>query len=197
MRKIIVLSMITLDGVIQGPGGREEDTENEFSYGGWSAPFTDEIYQQTVRNELQPAEYLLGRKTFEIWENYWPHHGEFWPAINTNAKYVLSGSRTSSDWNNSHFIKNIDDIRNLKNTDGADIHIWGSSEVVHLLLEHELADVLRLKIHPIILGKGKRLFNDKATPAAFTLTEHKVTTTGVILATYTRAGDVQTKDVTG
>src|SRR5690349_13950364 len=102
MRKIIVLSMITLDGVIQAPGGPEEDTSNGFAYGGWAAPYGDEAVRKVVQNELgQPVEYLLGRKTFEIWENYWPLHADFWPGINEGTKYVLSGTRKTSDWKNT------------------------------------------------------------------------------------------------
>ena len=192
MRKIIVLSMISLDGVMQAPGGPKEDVAGGFKYGGWSAPYGDEIYEQVVRKELEPADYLLGRKTFNIWENYWPAHADFWPGINEGTKYVLSRARKKSDWKNSVFIKNVADIKKIKKTKGADIHVWGSSELVHLLLKHDLVDELRLKIHPLTLGKGKKLFDKGAIPAAFTLMESIVTTTGVIIAAYKRAGKVKT-----
>jgi dihydrofolate reductase len=195
MRKIIVLSMITLDGVMQAPGGPEEDRSGGFTFGGWTAPFGDETYSKVVRAELRPADYILGRKTFDIWEAYWPQHGDFWPGINEGMKYVLSTTRKSSDWKNSVFINSISDIQELKKSDGRDIHVWGSSEVVHLLLQHDLADELHLKIHPVILGKGKKLFDNNAVPAAFTLTDTTVTSTGVIIANYTRAGDVKTGSV--
>lgn len=188
--------MISLDGVIQAPGGPEEDTSGGFRYGGWTGGYSDEAYSKAVQEELEPAEYLLGRKTFEIWENYWPHHGDFWPAINEGTKYVLSSSRNQSDWNKSVFLKNVSEIKELKKTDGPDIHVWGSSEVVHLLLENDLVDVLRLKIHPLILGKGKKLFADEAQAGAYTLEESTVTSKGVILANYKRAGEVQTKQIT-
>jgi len=187
-----VLSMITLDGVMQAPGGPEEDTSGAFKYGGWTAPYGDETYGKAVRKELQPADYLLGRKTFEIWENYWPEHRDFWPGINDGMKYVLSKTRKNSDWKNSVFIEGLADIRELKNSEGGDIQVWGSSEIIHLLLKNDLVDELRLKIHPLTLGKGKKLFDNDAFPAAFTLTESTVTTTGVILANYKRDGEVKT-----
>jgi dihydrofolate reductase len=192
MRKIIVLSMITLDGVMQAPGGPEEDPSEGFKYGGWTAPYSDEVYRKVVREELKPAEYLLGRKTFEIWENYWPEHADFWPGINDGTKYVLSKTRKESAWKNSVFVGSVADIKTLKNTEGSDIHIWGSSELVHLLLKNSLVDELRLKIHPVILGGGKKLFDVGVTPAAFTLKESIVTTTGVIITHYKRAGEVKT-----
>lgn len=192
MRKIIVLSMITLDGVMQAPGGPEEDTSSNFKYGGWTEPYGDEIFSKAVHEELKPAEYLLGRKTFEIWENYWPEHADFWPGINDGTKYILSNTRDTSNWKNSVFIKDLKDIKKIKNSEGSDIHVWGSSEVVHLLLKHDLVDELRLKIHPLTLGKGKKLYDGDAFPAAFTLTGSTVTTKGVILANYKRAGDVKT-----
>lgn len=192
MRKIIILSMISLDGVMQAPGAPEEDTSGGFKYGGWTAPLSDEIYGKAVQKELSPADYILGRKTFEIWENYWPHHNDFWPGINEGMKYVISNTRNSSDWKNTRFIKTVDDIKELKNSNGADLHVWGSSELVHLLLKHDLADELKLKIHPIILGEGKKLFDNGVSPSAFTLTENIITSTGVIIAYYKRAGNVQT-----
>jgi dihydrofolate reductase len=196
MRKIIVLSMISLDGILQAPGGPEEDRSENFEFGGWTAPYNDETYDNAVQNELKPADYLLGRKTFEIWENYWPEHRDFWPGINDGTKYVLSNSREKSDWENSAFIKNLEDIKELKNSEGSDIQVWGSSELIHLLLQHDLVDELRLKIHPLLLGKGKKLFNDTINPLAFKLTDTTVTTTGVILSNYIRNGKVETGDLT-
>ena len=195
MRKIIVLSMITLDGVMQGPGGPGEDTSGGFEYGGWVAPFDDEVYGETVEKELQQADYLLGRKTFEIWENYWPQHADYWPGINEGTKYVLSGTRDQSDWKNTVFLRSLNDIGKLKNSEGSDLQVWGSSEIVQLLLKNDLVDELRLKIHPLLLGKGKKLFDDGAMPAAFTLTESVVSSKGVIIAAYGRAGEVETGSV--
>jgi dihydrofolate reductase len=197
MRKIVVLSMITLDGVMQAPGGPKEDPSGGFKYGGWVEPYSDKVYDKVVQKELKPADYLLGRKTFEIWAGYWPEHGDFWPGINEGTKYVFSKSMKKSDpmvtgWKNSVVIKNLADIKKIKNSKGADLQVWGSSELVHLLLKNDLVDELRLKIHPLTLGKGKNLFNNGPIPAAFTLIESIVTSTGVIIAHYKRAGKVKT-----
>jgi dihydrofolate reductase len=195
MRKIIVLSMITLDGVMQAPGAPEEDTSGGFKYGGWVAPYFDEAYGKVVEKELKPADYLLGRKTFEIWEGYWPEHADFWPGINDGTKYVLSKTRKKSDWKNSVFLKSLADIKKLKTSKGSDIQVWGSGELVQLLMKNDLVDELRLKIHPVTLGKGKKLLDNGAIPAAFTLIESLVTPSGVIIATYKRAGKVKTGTV--
>jgi len=200
MRKIIVLSMISLDGVMQAPGGPEEDTSGGFKYGGWVAPYSDEVYGKVVQKELKPADYLLGRKTFEMWADYWPEHGDFWPGINEGTKYVFSKSMKKSDpivtgWKNSVVIKNLAEIKKLKNSKGSDIQVWGSGKLVQLLLKSDLVDELRLKIHPLTLGKGKKLFDDGPIPAAFTLRESIVTPSGVIIANYRRAGKVKTGTV--
>lgn len=187
--------MITLDGVMQAPGGPEEDTSGGFKYGGWTEPYGDEAYGKVMEKELKPAEYLLGRKTFEIWENYWPEHADFWPGINDGTKYVMSKTRKKSDWKNTVFFNSVEDIQKLKNSNGSGIQVWGSSELIQLLLENDLVDELWLKIHPLTLGKGKRLFGNGPIPAAFTLTESLVTTTGVIIANYQRAGQVKTGTV--
>ena len=193
--------MITLDGVMQAPGGPEEDTSGGFKYGGWTAPYGDEAYGKIVQKELeQPSDYLLGRKTFEIWANYWPQHGDFWPGINEGTKYVISKSMKKSDplvtgWKNSVLIKNLADIKKLKNSKGSDIQVWGSSKLIQLLLKNDLADELRLKIHPLTLSKGKKLFDNGTIPAAFKLTESIVTSKGVIIVSYKRAGKVKTGNV--
>jgi len=187
--------MITLDGIMQAPGGSKEDRSEDFKYGGWTAPYGDEAYGKAVQKELKPADYLLGRKTFEIWEGYWPKHSDFWPGINDGTKYVLSKTRKKSDWKNSVFIKSVADIKKIKKSKGGDIQVWGSSKLIQLLLKNDLVDELRLKIHPLTLGKGKKLFDNGAIPAAFTLAESTVTTTGVILANYKRAGKVKTGNV--
>jgi dihydrofolate reductase len=197
MRKIVVLSMITLDGVMQGPGGPKEDTSGGFKYGGWVAPYSDEVYDKVVQKELKPADYLLGRKTFKIWAGYWPEHGDFWPGINEGTKYVFSKRMKKSDpivtgWKNSVVIKSLADIKKLKNSKGSDIQVWGSGELVQLLLKNDLVDELRLKIHPLTLGKGKKLFDNGTIPAAFTLIESIVTPSGVFIASYKRAGKVKT-----
>lgn len=192
MRKIIVSEMITLDGVMQAPGGPEEDTAGGFQFGGWVAPYADEVGGKVVRKQLQPADYLLGRKTFDIWEPYWPQHADFWPGINEGTKYVLSRTRDRSDWKNTVFIKSVADIEKVKSSSGADLQVWGSSEVAQLLMANDLVDELWLKIYPVMLGAGKKLFAEGAVPTAFSMVEHTITPSGVIMATYHRAGKVKT-----
>lgn len=194
MRKIIVLSMITLDGVMQSPGGPKEDTSDGFKYGGWVAPYGDEVYDKVVQKELKPADYLLGRKTFDIWAAYWPER-DFWPGINEGTKYVLSKTRKKSDWKNSVFLKGVADIKKVKRSKGADLQVWGSSKLIQLLLKNDLVDELRLKIHPLTLGKGKKLFDNGPIPATFKLTGSMVTPSGVIIANYKRGGKVKTGTV--
>jgi dihydrofolate reductase len=197
MRKFIVLSMITLDGVMQGPGGPEEDPSGDFKYGGWVAPYDDEVSEKVMERLLKPADLLLGRKTFDIWAAYWPSHDDVWPGINDVTKFVMSTTIKNSDpaarmWNNCIFLKNLEEIKKLKNSNGSDIQVWGSSELIQLLLKTDLVDELWLMIHPLTLGNGKKLFVDGAIPAAFNLVESCVTTTGVIIANYKRTGNVIT-----
>ena len=187
--------MITLDGVMQAPGGPSEDKSGGFKYGGWTVSYLDEVYGKVMEKQMKPADYLLGRKTFEIFASYWPQHADFWPGINDGTKYVLSQTRERSDWKNTVFLKSVADIEKLKNSEGGDIQVWGSSKLIQLLLKHDLVDELRLKIYPLILGEGKKLFENGAIPAAFTLTESQVTSKGVIIANYKRAGEVITGDV--
>lgn len=184
--------MITIDGVMQAPGGPEEDTSGGFEYGGWVAPFGDEEYGKVMQKQMEPADILLGRNTFDIFESYWPAHADGWPGINKVTKYVLSTTRNNSDWENSVFLKDLEAIKKLKNTDGDAIKVWGSASLVQLLLQNDLVDELALKIHPIILGRGKKLFNNGEIPAAFRLIESTVTTSGVIAVSYKRAGEVKT-----
>lgn len=184
--------MITLDGVMQAPGGPKEDKSGGFKWGGWTAPLSDEMYQQAVMEELKPADYLLGNKTFKIWEAYWPQHREFWPGINTGKKYVLSKKNKKTTWENTVFVGSVEEIKKIKRSKGPDLQVWGSSQLVQLLCKHDLVDELRLKIHPIILGKGKKLFTSDSKPAAFKMIESNITSTGVILASYRRAGKVRT-----
>jgi dihydrofolate reductase len=197
MRKIIIFSMISLDGVMQAPGGPEEDTSNGFKYGGWTAPYTDEVFTKVLQEELQPADYLLGRKTFQIWADYWPKHGDYWPGINSGIKYVFSKKLKKSaallkGWKHSSLLKKTSAIKKLKNTTGPDLHVWGSSKLVQLLLKNDLVDEIRLKTYPLTLGKGKKLFDKGSIPATFQLAENVVTSTGVIISHYIRAGKVKT-----
>lgn len=183
---------MTLDGVMQAPGGPEEDPSDGFKYGGWSAPYEDEVSGKVMQKQMEPTDILLGRKTFDIFASYWPAHADYWPGINDVTKYVISNTMKESGWENSVFLTSVADIEKLKNSEGSDIKVWGSSELVQLLLKHDLADELWLKIYPVLLGKGKKLFNNEAVPAAFKLTESHVTPSGVIFANYARSGNVQT-----
>ena len=200
MRKITVLTMITLDGVMQAPGAPDEDTAGGFKYGGWTAPYADEVSGKTMQKQMEPADLLLGRKTFEIWAGYWPQHGDFWPGINKGTKYVFSKNRKQSDpviagWKKSVVLKSLAAVKKLKNSAGGDIQVWGSGQLIQLLLKNDLVDELRLKIYPVTLGKGKKLFDKGTIPAAFRLTEGIVTPSGVIIASYKRAGKVATGNV--
>lgn len=198
MRKIIVLSFITLDGVLQAPGGPEEDRSSGFKYGGWTAPYfndADEAAGEMMEKQMKPSDLLLGRKTFEIFASYWPEHAHIWPGINEVTKYVMSHTMDNSDWQNSVFLKSVDDIKKLKNSEGSDLQVHGSGNLAQTLFKHDLVDELWLKIFPVTLGNGKRLFGEGTIPAAFTLTESLVTPNGVIFANYKRAGEVKTGTV--
>lgn len=195
MRKIIVLSFITLDGVMQAPGGPEEDTSEHFKYGGWQAPYFDKVANQTMEKLMKPADLLLGRKTFEIFASYWPAHADMWPGINEVTKYTLSKTLKKSDWDNSVILKNLADIKKLKKSKGSILKVWGSSQLINLLLKNDMVDEMWLMIHPLTLGQGKKLFNDGAIPAAFKLVENVITPKGVIFAHYKRAGKVKTGTV--
>ncbi len=195
MRKLIVLTFITLDGVMQAPGGPEEDTDGGFKYGGWTVPYSDEIFGKVMGEQMkQPFSLLLGRRTFEIFASYWPQHASEWPGINEATKYVVSNKLTKHDWKNSIFINSnvVEEVKKLKIQDGPDLQVYGSSKLIQTLLQHDLVDELWLKTFPITLGSGKRLFAEGTIPAAFKLTDSKVSSSGVIFANYRRAGEVKT-----
>jgi len=198
MRNLILLSFITLDGVMQAPGGPEEDASGGFKYGGWVAPFFTEADKEAgdfMAKRMKPSDLLLGRKTFEIFAGYWPEHAAMWPGINEVTKYVMSHTMDKSDWQNSVFLKSVDDIKKLKHSEGSDIQIHGSGNLAQTLFKHDLVDELWLVTFPITLGAGKRLFAEGTMPAAFTLTDSLVTPNGVIFANYKRAGAVETGTV--
>jgi dihydrofolate reductase len=197
MRKIIVLSFITLDGVMQAPGGPEEDESGKFKFGGWTAPFNDEFSGKVMQKEMTPADLLLGRKTFQIFANYWPEHSEIWQGINEVNKYFISKKMKKTDpliagWNNSFLLRSMSEIKKLKRSKGRDLKIWGSSKLVQSLLKNDLVDEFWLNIHPVILGKGKKLFDDGAIPATFKLVDSTVTPKGIIMANYKKVGKVKT-----
>lgn len=198
MRKIIVLSFMTLDGVMQAPGMPDEDTSDGFKFGGWTAPYfaeADEASGEFIQKHMKSADLLLGRKTFEFFAAYWPAHADMWPGINEVTKYVMSNTVDKSDWKNSVFLKSVHDIKKLKNSEGSDIQVHGSGNLAQTLLKHDLVDELWLKTFPVTLGNGKRLFGEGTIPAAFTLTDSLVTPNGAIFANYERAGEVKTGTV--
>jgi len=195
MRKIIVLEFITLDGVLQAPGGPKEDTSGGFKYGGWTAPYFDDFSGKVMEEQMsKPFELLLGRTTFEIFASYWPHHSDGWPGVNEAKKYVVSHAEMKLKWINSVLLKDdvVSKLKKLKEQDGPNLQVYGSGNFVQTLLKHDLVDELWLKIFPITLGSGKRLFADGTIPAAFKLTDSKVSPIGVIIANYQRAGEVKT-----
>jgi dihydrofolate reductase len=195
MRKLIVLTFMTMDGVMHGPGGPEEDESGGFSYGGWSVPYFDEALGETMGQQMsKPFDLLLGRKTFEIFASYWPDHADEGPEINNATKYVVSNTMKSHDWQKSVFISGnvVDAIKKLKQEDGIDLQVHGSANLIQTLMKHDLVDEFWLKVFPITLGTGKRLFAEGTIPAAFKLTESKVSPSGVIVANYARSGEVTT-----
>lgn len=198
MRKVIVLEHLSLDGVIQGPGGPEEDTSGGFMHGGWAGSYSNEVVGAALRKQMNlPFDLLLGRKTFEIWEPYWPQHGDIWPNVNKATKYVASNSRTSSEWQPSVFFDGdvATKVANLKQESGPDLHVWGSGDLLQTLIKHNLVDVFWLMIYPVTLGSGKRLFADGTIPATFKVTESLVGPGGVIVVNYERSGELKTASV--
>jgi len=161
-------------------------------YGGWVAPYFDEDAGRIMEKQMYPTDLLLGRKTFDIFASYWPQHEQEWPGVNDVTKYVVSTTLTESNWQNTVILRDIEDVKALKATDGPDIQVHGSSQLAQALLANDLVDELWLKFFPLTLGTGKKLFDGGAIPAAFTLTESSVTANGVIFANYTRSGDVVT-----
>lgn len=195
MRRVIVLEHITLDGVIQAPGGPDEDTSGGFAYGGWIAPYSDEILGAALRRQMNsPFDLLLGRKTYEMWAAYWPNHRDSWPRANAATKYVASNTITSGEWQPSVFLGEdiAEKITEIKQQPGPALHVWGSSNFVQTLIMHDLVDVFWLMVYPITLGRGKRLFADGTIPMAFKATESIVTPCGAIVVSYERAGAVTT-----
>jgi dihydrofolate reductase len=186
---------MSLDGVIQAGGGPTEDTSGGFEYGGWQAPYSDDVIDATMQKQMSmPFDLLLGRFTFDIWEPYWPKHTDIWPGAATATKYVASNTRTSSDWQKTVFLSGdaAESVSQLKQEDGPDLYVYGSANLVQTLMKHDLVDEFWLKIYPLTLGKGKRLFTDGTIPAAFKVTESQVSPNGIIIVNYVRAGDVKT-----
>jgi dihydrofolate reductase len=198
MRKIFVLEFMTLDGVIQAPGGSKEDEAEGFQYGGWMGPYfgTDEMAGQEMGRQMKAtAGLLLGRKTYDIFSGFWPNNTETWPQINKIPKYVVSSTLKNPSWENTEVLQDIDALKKLKNTDGPDLQVYGSANLVQSLMKHDLVDEFWLKIFPLTLGRGKRLFEEGTIPAAFKLVESKISPNGIIFANYQRAGNVKTSDI--
>ena len=196
MRKLIVVEFITLDGVMQAPGGSKEDSAEGFKYGGWMGPYFDEVGGKEMEKQMkETSALLLGHKTYDIFAGYWPNHTEPWPQVNKITKYVVSKSLKDPTWENTVVIQDIKELIELKNSNGPDLQVYGSSNLVQTLMKHDLVDEFWLKIFPITLGTGKRLFEKGTIPAAFKLFKSKVTPSGVIIAYYKRAGEVKTADI--
>lgn len=189
MRKVIACEFMTLDGVIQS------DPEDDFKYTGWFFGYADEATGAVIQERLgKQVDLLLGRKTFDIWEPYWPTHSDFWPNVMTATKYVATNTRDSSDWQPTVFLGGdlAEKVRQLKQTEGPDLHVMGSADMLQTLFKADLVDALELMIFPITLGTGKRLFQDGTIPASFKVTGGQVSSNGIIIATYERDGDVRT-----
>lgn len=195
MRKIIVLSFISLDGVMQAPGGPKEDVSGGFKFGGWVFPFFDKSAGKIMDEQMSGrSDLLLGRKTFEIFQAYWPTHEAQWPGINEVKKYVASRSTLNLKWKNSIQLRGdaVKEIKRLKEENGPNIQVHGSSNLIQTLLKNDLVDELWLKIFPLTLGKGKRLFDKGTIPLNFKMIKSEITPRGVIIASYVRDGKVKT-----
>ena len=198
MRKIVVLSFISLDGVMQAPGGPEEDTSGDFKYGGWTVPFWNEFSGNMMGEQMgMPFDLLLGRKTYDIFAGYWPKQDPTGPVadpFNKATKYVVSTSSPTLSWDKSVLINGdvVARLKELKQQNGPMLQVHGSGKLIQTLLKNDLVDELWLKIFPLTLGNGKRLFAEGTTPAAFKLTESKISPSGVIFANYKRSGEVKT-----
>lgn len=180
---------------MQAPGGPTEDTSDNFTLGGWTVPFFDEFLGDVMTEQMNhPFDLLLGRKTFEIFASYWPQHEEEGAGINNATKYVASNTLTSHEWSKSVFLSGnvVDEIKKLKAQEGPDLQVHGSGELIQTLLEHDLVDEFWLKIFPVTLGTGKRLFDKGTIPASYTLVDSKTSPSGVSIATLKREGDLKT-----
>lgn len=194
MRKVVVISMISLDGVMQAPGGPKEDTSGGFKYGGWTCPYSDDFSRKIFDKEFSGKyDLLLGRKTYDLWKDYWPKQkGAIADPFNRATKYVVSPEDPGLSWDKSVWLDSVDKIKELKAGDGPYLSVQGSSNMIQTLLKHDLVDELWLRIYPITLGSGKRLFGDGTIPARFELTDSKTSPKGIIFAYYRRAGDIRT-----
>jgi len=192
-RKLVVLTFVSLDGVMQAPGGKGEDPSGGFDLEGWTVPYFDEALGDEMTQQMgQPFNLLLGRKTYQIFASYWPHQSPDEP-INTAKKYVVSHKAIQTDWEETIQISGdvAAEIRKLKQQDGPMLQVHGSSQLIQTLLAYDLVDELWLKVFPVVLGKGKRLFGEGTRPAAFKLARSNVSPSGVVIASYERDGAVR------
>jgi len=195
MRKLVAVTFVTLDGIMQAPGGPGEDDSGGFKSGGWSVNYWDDIVSQAMGEIFaKRPELLLGRKTYDIMAAYWPHHDDEGPEMNSAKKYVVSTTLDRVDWNNSTLIKGdvVKEITRLKELDGPELQVHGSSNLIQTLLKYNLIDELHLKIFPVAIGNGKRLFGEGTNPSGFKLLDSKTSSTGVIIATYEQSGELKT-----
>ena len=197
MRKLIVSTFLTLDGVMQAPGGPEEDTDGDFAFGGWSVNYWDDKMGQVMDEAMsQPFDLLLGRKTYEIFAAYWPHASDEQGAkpLNDATKFVASRTPRPLDWSKSVLIEGdaAEGIAELKKEDGPELQVHGSGNLIQTLLRHELVDEFRLWTFPVVVGRGKRLFSDGTIPAGLKVVDSTVSSTGVIIGTYVPAGEIVT-----
>src|SRR5437899_1953127 len=196
MRKVIVLTFVTLDGVMRAPGGPEEDASGGFRFGGWSVPYFDEAVGNAMGEQMgKPFDLLLGRKTYEIFAGFWPHQTDPTAApLNQARKYVASRKPMKLGWNNSTLLTGdvVEAVKKLKEEDGPELQVHGSGDFIQTLLKNDLVDELWLKIFPVTLGIGKRLFGEGTSPAALKVRDSRTTPSGVVVVSYERAGEVQT-----
>jgi dihydrofolate reductase len=194
MRKIIAITQVSVDGVMQGPGGPEEDPTGGFTHGGWAMPFVDDAASQAVGETIAGAfDMLLGRRTYEIFASYWPNQqNPIGKAFDKATKYVVTRSLDQLDWKNSERIGGdaVDGVRRLKASDGPELHVWGSSELLQTLIGADLVDEYRIWVFPVMLGEGKRLFEKGVPPRGLSLVATRRTPSGVLLNTYRPAGPV-------
>jgi dihydrofolate reductase len=200
MRKLVTSTFVTMDGIMQAPGGPTEDDSGGFKSGGWLVPYFDDIVAQAMEEIFaKRPELLLGRKTYEIMAAYWPHHDDEEPVMNSAKKHVVSRTLDRVDWNNSTLIKGdvVKEITRLKALDGPELQVHGSSNLIQTLLKHHLIDELHLLIFPVAIGNGKRLFGEGTNPSNFKLLDSKISNTGVIIATYKHSGELQAGSLLG
>ncbi len=199
MRKIITTTFVTMDGIMQAPGGPEEDTSGGFIYGGWQMDFHDDITSTIIQNFMTiPFELLLGKRTYDNWAGYWPNHPEIEliaTPFNATRKYVVSHVPMELSWNNSTLITGnvVAELQKLKTLDGPDLWVWGSGNLIQTLLKNNLIDRMHVWTHPLTIGTGKKLFAEGTQPQNFTLIDSKISTTGVLFATYEPAGALEIK----